>query len=101
MQTVFIEVGANIFRRDLAGINGSETLMPLGKERLFWFFEKGEVSKKAVSGTLRTKISKDLLLDGADSSRYLIQLSLIVHFKGFEIKIPISRLIFSSILQGI
>ena len=64
MQTVFIEVRANIFRRDLAGINGSETVMPLGKERLFWFFEKGEVTKKAVSGTLLTKISKDLLLDG-------------------------------------
>ena len=99
MQTVFIEVGANIFRRDLAGINGSETLMPLGKERLFWFFEKGEVTKKAVSGTLRTKISKDLLLDGR--LFYLIQLSLIVHSKGFDIKIPISRLIFASILQGI
>ena len=57
MQTVFIEVGANIFRRDLAGINGSETLMPLGKERLFWFFEKGEVTKK---GSKRNFANKNL-----------------------------------------
>ena len=40
--------------------------------------------KKAVSGTLRTKISKDLLLDGR--LFYVIQLMLIVHARGLKSK---------------